>query len=202
MGIDLRAIENAKPDTGMNFDACFVGRLHATKGIFDLIEIWNLVSKSRHGARLVILYSDDIHSVRILQQVRMRLKEYDLTDNVYIPDVVPTDRVYSILKSSKVFVFPSHEEGWGIAICEAMASGLPVVAYDLSPYKEFFTEGLITVKLGDYESFANNILKLLSDESKRREIGQKAIRIASKYTWDATADRELREIKCACNEGN
>ena len=41
----------------------------------------------------------------------------------------------SVVKSVLVFVFPSHEEGWGIAICEAMACGLAVVAYDLPAYE-------------------------------------------------------------------
>jgi glycosyltransferase involved in cell wall biosynthesis len=193
MGIDKQAIDRAQPISDMSFDACFVGRLHITKGIFDLIEIWKRVNRSRPGARLAILYGQVSNG--ILEQISQRLKDYNLKDTVYNPGIVPSDVVYSVMKSSKVFVFPSHEEGWGIAICEAMATGLPVVAYDLPPYREFFTEGLVTVKLGDYESFAHAILRLLSDENYRLEMGKKAVRIATQYTWDATAERELVEIK-------
>ena len=41
------------------------------------------------------------------------------------------------MKSSKLFIFPSYEEGWGISITEAMACGLAVVCYDLKAYDVF-----------------------------------------------------------------
>ena len=192
MGIDRQKIDRAQPAADLSFDACFVGRLHISKGIFDLIEIWKLVTMNRPRASLAILYG--AASKGILEEIRKRLEHYNLTDRVYIPGIVPSDYVYSVMKSSKVFVFPSHEEGWGIVICEAMAAGLPVVAYDLPVYAEFFTQGLTTVNLGDYESFADAILDLLSDENKREEMGKKAAQIASTYTWEETAERELAEI--------
>lgn len=61
-----------------------------------------------------------------------------MDNHITMLESVPDDYLYSLLKSSKVFVFPSHEEGWGIAVCEAMAAGLPIVAYDLAPFREFF----------------------------------------------------------------
>ena len=43
------------------------------------------------------------------------------------PDVGEQDRLYALMKAAKVFVFPSAREGFGIAVLEALACGLPVV---------------------------------------------------------------------------
>ena len=98
-------------------------------------------------------------------------------------------------KSSEVFVFPSHEEGWGIAICEAMACGLPVVAYDLPVYREIFTQGIITVPLKDIKAFSEKVVNLLENDKERHVLGDKARSQATVYDWDTVAARELSLMK-------
>ena len=96
-----------------------------------------------------------------------------------------------MVKNCKVFVFPSHEEGWGIAICEAMACGLPVVAYDLPVYREIFKQGMVTVPLIDIKRFSEEVVNLLENDEKRRILGTKAKNQAKIYDWNSVAAREL-----------
>ncbi len=188
MGINKKDIDKIKPSDGKKYDGFFLGRLHISKGIFDLIEIWNLVVKKNKKAKLAICGTAD---EEILEEINKKIRSYDLGKNIFYLGFLSTQQVFEKLKSSRIFVFPSHEEGWGIAVCEAMACGLPVVAYDLPVFKEVFPRGLISVKMSDYNSFSKVILELLSGKKMYDKLKSEALRIASKYDWDDVAKREL-----------
>ena len=123
-----------------------------------------------------------------------RIKEENLDLNVFMLSLIGKDAL-GIVKSSKVFVFPSHEEGWGIAICEAMACGLPVVAYDLPVYREIFKQGIATVPLKDFKRFSEEVINLLENYEERLILGKKARSQATLYDWDSVAARELSLMK-------
>ena len=73
-----------------------------------------------------------------------------------------------------VFVFPSRFEGFGFALAEAMASGLPAVAFHVSSNPELIMDqrnGFL-VQAFDVESFAQRILDLLSDTNARKRMAE------------------------------
>lgn len=188
MGINKKYIDEIKADGKVKYDGFFLGRFHVSKGIFDLIEIWNLVVKKNKKAKLAICGTAD---EGILGDVNKKIRSFGLEKNIFYLGFLPTDEVFENLKSSKVFVFPSHEEGWGIAVCEAMACGLPVVAYDLPVFKEVFPKGMARIKIDDYRSFAETIIRLLNNEKEYQNLSNEAVKIASQYDWDDVAEREL-----------
>jgi glycosyltransferase involved in cell wall biosynthesis len=190
-GINLSQIDEIQRLEGVDYDACFLGRLHIAKGIFDLIEIWKFVVSKKKSAKLAIIYvgPKDLESA-----LAKRIKEENLCLNVFMLPLTGKDAL-SVVKSSKVFAFPSHEEGWGIAISEAMACGLPVVAYDLPAYKEIFTQGIVTVPMRDTKSFSNEIINLLENDKKRNILGEKGRIQVTMYDWESVATRELSLIK-------
>ena len=190
-GIDISQINEIQRAEGMDYDASFLGRLHSSKGIFDLIEIWKLVVSKKKNERLAIIYAGS----RDLESALMnRIKQENLDSNVFMLSLMGKDAL-SVVKSSKVFVFPSHEEGWGIVICEAMACGLPVVAYNLPVYKEIFAQGIVTVPLKDIKRFSEEVVNLLENDEKRRVLGDKARSQAIMYDWGSVAAKELSLMK-------
>ena len=92
------------------------------------------------------------------------------------------------MKSAKIYITPSREEGWGIAVCEALACRLPVVAYNLSAYKRTFGGLILTVPIGATDEFARMVLELLSE---RITIPADNYKIISKYDWNLVATKEL-----------
>jgi glycosyltransferase involved in cell wall biosynthesis len=190
-GIDLSQIDEIQRAEGMDYDACFLGRLHSSKGIFDLIEIWKLVVSKKKNVRLAIIYVGPKYLESALMN---RIKEENLDSNVFMLSLIGKDAL-GVVKSSKVFVFPSHEEGWGIAICEAMACGLPVVAYDLPVYREIFAQGIVTVPLKDIKRFSEEVVNLLENDEKRHVLGDKGRSQVTMYDWDSVAARELSLMK-------
>jgi glycosyltransferase involved in cell wall biosynthesis len=97
----------------------------------------------------------------------------------------------AILKAAKLFLFPSYEEGWGIAVTEAMACGNAVIAYDLPVYR-VFQDGIVRVEIGDKEGFANTVCSLFSDSKFRQRVVARAQTIVQEFDWDLVAARETR----------
>jgi len=171
------------------FDACFLGRLVENKGIPDLVKVWKLVCRLRKDAKLAVIGSGP--QEKLLNELATR---EGLKNNIILFGFVPEDRKYKVLQSSKVFVFPSYLEGWGIAIAEAMACGLPVVAYNLPIYKEVFDNKLITVPLGDVEEMAKQVIYLLENPEVARKMGEANRELVKKYDWKTVAEKELFAI--------
>jgi len=186
-GVNLAHIDEVPMIKKDQYDACFLARLHPAKGIFDLIDIWKLVTSKMDSARLAIIY---VGSESLESALMKKIKEENLESNVFMLPLTGDDAL-RVVKSSKLFVFPSHEEGWGIAICEAMACGLPVVAYDLPVYREIFAQGIVTVPLRNIKRFSEEVVSLLENDEKRRVLGDKAKSQAIMYDWDSVATREL-----------
>ena len=99
-----------------------------------------------------------------------------------------------MLKESKVFVFPSYAEGFAQVVCEAMACGLPVIAYDLPEYKEWYGEHIAYVQTGDLNDLLHKTLQLLRNKKLRDEMGRKGVMRAKNYSWDSVSEYELEVI--------
>jgi len=82
---------------------------------------------------------------------------------------------------------------------EALACGVPVIAYDLPVYKRIYKGILIVVPIGDKNTFAKKIVELLKDERKRIELSEKAKKFVRKYSWENIA---LRVLECLNEQMN
>ena len=186
-GINVNKIDQVHRLEETVYDACFLGRLHVSKGIFDLIEIWKLVVSKKKNATLAIIY---IGPKDLDLAMKKRIKDEHLDSNIFMLSLSGTDAL-RVVKSSKIFVFPSHEEGWGIAVAEAMACGLPVVAYNLPVYLEVFPQGMVMVPLNNIKAFSVETLNLIENDEKRFLLGKKGRTQASMYDWNRVAAKEL-----------
>lgn len=190
-GVNFKEIQEAISDTKdiPCFDGIFLGRLNGSKGIFELPIIWRKVTEKLPVAKLALIGNGS-------QEAKSRLKELirenNMQDNIVMLGFLENDDIYKHLGNAKVFVFPSHEEGWGIAVSEGMAAGLPVVAYHLPIYDFVFPEGMIKIEMGEHDKFAEAILNFLENENHRRTVGEKARTFVKRYDWKEVATREYK----------
>lgn len=117
--IDFKNIERVIPSKE-KYDFVFVGRLIREKNVMFLVRLM----KNFRDKKLAIV-GDGPEKDRIFRAI----KYYNLS-NVYILGGLGDNDKFSIMKSSRLFVFPSSREGFGIAVLEAMACGLPVVTLE------------------------------------------------------------------------
>lgn len=105
--------------------------------------------------------------------------------------VVDDDDMPVLYRAADVLAFPSTREGFGLAIVEAMASGLPVVTSDIPVFAEFLRDGddCLMTPVGDSGPLAQALVRVVNDVHLRARLTGAARDVAARYTWAATAER-------------
>jgi glycosyltransferase involved in cell wall biosynthesis len=190
-GVDHLAPPAARKAGAKREGAVFVGRLHPSKGIDDLVEAWQLIVERMGPQRLTIVG----HGIENYERaIRERIRQKRLSECVILTGSVTEAEKRKFLEAASVFVFPSKEEGWGIALAEAMACSLPCVTYDLEIFREIFPRGRLHAPIGNVAQFANRIVELLSDENRRESVARDAYDLSRRFSWDAAAEVEARAL--------
>lgn len=179
--------------------AVYVGRLHPAKGLDDVVDAWARVHACLPNATLALVGTGDDAYVASLKS---RIASLNLSSTVHFTGFVPEEEKARTIASARAFVTASREEGWGIAVAEALALGVPCVTYDLPVFREIFSEGRIGVPVGDIEGLANGIVALLRDDSLHAAFSARGRDLAGALSWDSVADREKEAILCAVRGEN
>ncbi len=189
VGLDAEAIASIADPAGKDYDAVFVGRHDREKGVFDLIQIWNLVRRELPSARLLMIGSCNPHNKARLTSL---IAELGLGDNVTMVGMVDDPTKYSFMKRSKVCLFPSYVEEWGIVPQEALACGLPVTVYDLPVYEENikWCEAVFRAPVGDIKGIARRTVELLS-EGEYLKFANTGPAFVTRFSWDDVAKQEF-----------
>lgn len=187
-GIDYSYIDTIRPTDDTRYDGCFCGRLVKRKGIYDLIKIWKLVTSHFPTSKLVIVGDGPEYT-----SLSNKMTEMNLVDNIKLTGFISERDKFLIMKRSKVFIFPSYEEGWGIAVAEAIACGLNVVLYDIGTY-DLFRKHVIMVEKANTSKMAKIIINLIERENLKSIKDKKLVRIESVLDWKEVANKELRHI--------
>jgi glycosyltransferase involved in cell wall biosynthesis len=163
--------------------AIYVGRLDPPKRVDDLIKAWAFLSAGLRKQRLHIVGEGS-------QEYRAELESLVQSlglENVQFHGRVSDDVKWQLLDQASIFVFPSSEEGWGIAVAEALAAGLPCVTYNLPVYDGIFDSGRVAVKLGDVRALSDACNRLLSDDELRSRFAVDALELGRTFTWERAA---------------
>lgn len=186
-GMDLEEIKKIPEPKNKNYEGVFLGRFHPQKGLFDLVEIWGKVVKKKPEAKLAVIGKGP---ERISQEFKSKIKKRGLENNIILLGFKEGPEKIKILKQSKVFLFPSTYESWGQVAGEAMAAGLPVVAYNLPHYQTIFGQAMLKAEFGDKDQFAAYVLRLLGDKKFWRQTKEQGIKQIGRYDRKVVA-REL-----------
>jgi len=196
-GIDWDLISSVAIAPGpARFDAVCVGRLHRSKGIFDLPQIWTEVRKVWPEARLAIIGGTSDTDVVKELRAAIAAAHGGSEDAIQLLGYLDSGSLWSLVKSARVFLCPSHEEGFGIAPIEGLASGLAVVAYDLPIYHSTVADAMFLAPRFDIQAFAERIIAAASQINPEGARKQLLNSISIKFSWDMVAHRE-REVSIA-----
>lgn len=109
----------------------------------------------------------------------------------HVSFVGAVDDVWTVLSKADVFAFPSLSEPLGIAVMEAMAAGVPVIASGVGGIPELVSHDVtgILVPPGDELSLARGLERLLGDPVARAQMGEQGRQAAEGMKMEATMDR-------------
>ena len=162
-----------------------VGRQTAQKGHVHLVEAFATVTRHREAHLVILGREGDATSA-----LRASIDVEAVADRV---TVIPyTNSPFDYYRVADIFVFPSLMEGLGTAVLEAMASGLPVVAYDIPPVREASggPDYARLVPLGDVPSLAEAIADILDHPDPANAIAREAKdRVIRDFSVDVVAAR-------------
>jgi phosphatidylinositol alpha-mannosyltransferase len=182
-------IPDAADPGGREHRIVFAGRHEARKGLQVLLNAWPEIRR-RTGASLRVIGADPLR-VRLLM-TRLRVSD----EGIDLLGFLPQERFTEELLSAKALVAPSlGGESFGMVLTRALACATPVVASDITGYRDVMTpETCVAFPAGDEQALADAVESLLADEARREAMGAAGRALAlERYSWDALA-RRLVEI--------
>ena len=167
----------------------YSGRLRSRKAVAVLLAAMPRVLAAFPACRLVIV-GDGEQGARVAAAVRAR----GLAAHVELAGSLPRPAAMARLAEADVFCLPSIYEGLPLAILEAMAAGVPVVATAVSGNPEAVVDGTtgVLVPPESGTALAEALIALLGDPERRRRMGEAArARVAERFSIDLVAHEHL-----------
>jgi glycosyltransferase involved in cell wall biosynthesis len=162
-----------------------LGRLSFEKGQDMMLEAWAEVTGAFPDWRLRLYGSGPDEEV-------LRRQASDLGVDKTVEFAGATADVEAALNEASIFALSSRMEGFPMSVMEAMAYGLPTVAFDCAPgVRELITheaDGLL-VRPGNTTEFAEQLARLMSDEDLRAKLGSRARTSVRRFSADMVTDR-------------
>lgn len=183
-GVDFKSYNQFPESKEKKFDAVFIGRLHPQKGILELIDIWKIVTQYLPDAKLAIIGDGPLEYI-----AKKKAEKYRIAHLVSFFGFKDGMEKIKIFKSSKIVVHPAIYDSGGMAACEAMACGLPGVAFDLEALKTYYPKGVLKVPCFNKAEFANTIVRLLEDKEQYFRTQKEAVDLARSWDWDIRASK-------------
>jgi len=160
----------------------FLGRLSREKGIPLLVEAFRKVVTDHPNTHLIIAGPDDQGIGRGMMRGGMLV---GINDKVFFPGMVGGDQKRELLQSANIFVLPSAEESFGLAVAEAMAVGCPVVVTPgvaLAKIVDEAKAGLVAER--DPEPLRAAISWLLDHRDEASRMGARGRQVAdARWAW-------------------
>lgn len=188
-GIDLKPFElfagrNQGQDTTLRL--AYLGTLGRHKGILHIPDILGKLDTMQ-----IPYYLSVAGSGIDRQAMESRVKEAINQGRVSFLGTIPRERVPEFLGQADILLFPSHNEGFGFVLIEAMAAGCVPVASRIRGVTGFIVEDGktgILCPVGDAGAFADAIIGLHEDRARLREMSQAAAAAArSRFSMDRVA---------------
>lgn len=171
----VRAREAARDRAGDEpVHVVFLGDIGDHKGAFMLLEAWSrIMSDARYAgiAHLTLAGKGEV------ERARRTVARLGLETSVQVPGWLPPAQAHALVGSAQVLALPSRNEGQPMAVLEAMASGVCVVASDVGGLPDLIESGTtgLLVPPGEMEALVAALQYAITDHEGRARLGRAAL---------------------------
>lgn len=181
-GVDLGVFRPGVPHT-MDLPSryiLFVGSLQPRKNLPGLLSAWQLVQEQLPDVWLVVAGE----RYRAFRKIKLPVPE-----RVNFLGYVSDDKLPGLYAQAQVLCLPSFDEGFGLPILEAMASGVPVVASNAGAIPEVMGEAGLQFEPSDVVSMAKVLQCSLQDRQLRQSLQARGLERVQQFTWQRSAEK-------------
>ncbi len=123
------------------------------------------------------------------EPTRRRLVSRGMWNHTRLQGYVEREQLSGMMQRATAFVFPSLNEGFGLAPLEAMASGAAVLCSNRTSLPEVVGTGGLLLDPSDPQNWVDQLLRISTEPDFDRQLRESAQISASRYRWDAAADK-------------
>ena len=172
----------------------FVGTLQPRKNLDGLLRAYALIADRINWPLVVIGGAGWLYS-----PIERLLRRLGIGNRVRFTGYVLPEDLPGWYAAAEIFILPSHYEGFGLPVIEAMASGTPVITSSTSSLPEVAGGCAALVDPAAPAEIAGAMLKLAEDAGRRRELSDLGVRHARKFTWRRAAEATYAVYRRAGN---
>jgi glycosyltransferase involved in cell wall biosynthesis len=166
----------------------FMSRLHYKKGLDHLADAFAIFARANDEAHLVVAGPDE----GAREDFERRIAAAEIADRVHLVGPVYGEAKLAALRDASCFCLPSRQEGFSMAITEALACGVPAVISRDCHFPEVAEAGAGAVVDLDAQRVADALLRVMDDEPLRRRMGDAGRELVrSRFTWPHIAEQTI-----------
>lgn len=194
-GCDLRCFISAKSDVEilekygiMKPYLLYVGNAYPHKNLERLVLAYKKIKKKNRDLQLVLVGGDDFFYRRLKEFVRK-----ESIGNVVFPGYVPDEQLDVLYKNTKLYVFPSLYEGFGLPPLEALARSAPVASSSRTSMPEVLGDSVEYFDPENIESISAVVGRILSKPKEEVFSLSKSLRQIKEFSWKKMAKQTLKQ---------
>jgi len=178
----------------VKFRAIFVGLASLRKGLPYLINAWKIANLPENQTELIIVGN-------MQKDMRAWLKQNSIKKNITFFGSTNRKTLKQLYQNSNIFILPSIEDGFGMVMGEAMASGLPIVCSTHTGAPDLIQDGKhgFIVPAGNSLELSNKISWLYNNPVQAISMGQHGQQHIHKFSWKAYGEAVIRCYKKILN---
>ena len=184
----------ARAEAGLDGELAIltVGGIEPRKGSLTLLRAFAAARRAlpeRHpvlivaGGATLFDHRDEIDRFHALRE------RLDLDGTVRVLGPVTDGQLEDLYRAADVFALPSVKEGFGLAVLEALAAGLPAVVSDLDVFQTYLADGdsALMAPVGDHDALAAALVRAAASPELAARLRAGGSAVAARHGWDAAA---------------
>ena len=169
----------------------FVGTFEPRKNVAGLLEAYRLLADRDPALPQLVLSG---RRGWLFDETIARIEALGLRDRVVFLEAPGDDDLVALYNGAAALVLPSHYEGFGLPVLEAMSCGAPVVISNRGSLPEIAGDAALTVNdPDDAEALAVAVERVLHDAALRDQLRRRGLQRAAEFSWERCARETLAE---------